>query len=125
MRTTPRLAAVARLVAPLLILMTAAAACTSGGEEPRQQPSAAEQATDKVEIRDFLFAPEAVTVPVGATVTWTNRDEFAHNVVADDRSWRSDDLGKDIPFTHTFDTAGTFSYYCGIHNYMTGRVVVR
>lgn len=132
MPTLPRPLA---LAVALLSLTAASVACTSGGAErpstsasranPGQAAQASEVATDRVEIRDFLFAPEGVSVAVGTTVTWTNRDSFAHSVVADDRSYRSDDLGQEGVYTHTFDTAGTFSYYCGIHNYMTGRVVVR
>ena len=85
---------------------------------------AAPAATDKVDIRGSAFIPDAVSVKVGAQVTWTNSDTAVHSVVADDDSFESDDLGKGDTFERTFDKAGTFAYKCGIHSFMTGSVVV-
>lgn len=79
---------------------------------------------DKVAIVDFAYKPETVKVKVGTEVTWTNQDSFAHTVTADDKSFDSKNMEKDATFKHRFDTAGTFKYFCAIHNYMTGSVVV-
>jgi plastocyanin len=38
--------------------------------------------------------------------------------------YKSAELDQSQPFTHVFDVKGTFTYHCGIHNYMTGTVVV-
>ena len=77
-----------------------------------------------VTIKDFAFDTGTLTVSKGATVTWTNADPFGHSVVANDKSFMSEKLPSGTTFQHTFDTAGTFTYICGIHPSMTGTVVV-
>jgi plastocyanin len=77
-----------------------------------------------VSIKGFAFDGKETTVPKGTTVTWTNFDNVAHSVVATDTSFVSDNLPKGATFEHTFDTAGTFSYICGIHTYMKGTITV-
>jgi plastocyanin len=79
----------------------------------------------KIEISGFAFNPATVTIKVGETVTWTNQDGAVHTVVADDNSWTSDSLGQGASFSHTFDTAGTFTYRCGVHPAMKGTVIVQ
>lgn len=79
---------------------------------------------DAVSITNFAFAPASLTVPVGTTVTWTNKDEEPHTVSADDGSFRSQGLGTGSTFTFTFTKAGTFAYICTIHPFMHGTVVV-
>ena len=78
-----------------------------------------------VVVDNFSFAPATATVPVGTTVTWTNRDDVPHNVVSPEQKFKSRVLDTDEMFSHTFDVAGTFKYYCSIHPRMTGQVVVR
>jgi plastocyanin len=87
-------------------------------------PAGQEVPNGNVPIEDFKFVPEVARVRVGDTVTWTNEDAFPHSVVADDKSFRSENFGKGGSFSHRFDTAGKFSYICGVHNYMTGTIVV-
>jgi len=84
------------------------------------QPSAAE-----VKIDNFVFGPQTLTVPVGATVTWTNKDDIPHTSVSTDGVFKSKVLDTDEKFSHTFDKAGTYPYYCTIHPKMTGKVVVQ
>jgi amicyanin len=78
-----------------------------------------------VMIDNFTFGPAAVTVPVGATVTWVNGDDIPHTVVAVDKSFRSKVLDTDETFSFTFTKAGTYEYFCSIHPHMTGKVVVK
>lgn len=77
-----------------------------------------------VAIREFAFNPPTITVHIADTVTWTNSDLFDHAVVALDKSFASPHLGGGATFSSTFTKAGTFKYLCGIHNSMTGTVVV-
>ena len=80
----------------------------------------------QVKIDNFSFGPATLTVPVGATVTWTNQDDVPHNVVsADGKDIKSPVLDTDQKFTHTFAQAGTYAYYCSIHPKMTGKVIVQ
>jgi plastocyanin len=86
--------------------------------------SPAAVAGDQVTIDNFAFAPATLTVKVGSTVTWTNKDEEPHTVAASDGSFHSPGMGTGATFTHTFSTAGTFDYVCSIHPMMHGTVVV-
>ena len=86
-----------------------------------QQPPAA---TMEVKIDNFSFGPGTLTVPVGTTVTWTNRDDIPHTVVSSEGAFKSKVLDTDEKFSFTFTKAGTFPYFCSIHPKMTGTVVV-
>jgi plastocyanin len=94
------------------------------GDAPDGVNPAAAGATQVV-VDNFSFAPAMAAVPVGATVTWTNHDDIPHNVVSPEQKFKSPVLDTDEMFSHTFDAAGTYKYYCSIHPRMTGQVVVR
>ena len=78
-----------------------------------------------VKIDNFSFLPATITVPVGTTVRWTNRDDIPHTVVSDDKIFKSKVLDTDQEYTFTFSKPGTYSYFCSIHPHMTGKVVVQ
>jgi plastocyanin len=78
----------------------------------------------EVVVDNFSFAPGTVSVPVGTTVIWTNRDDVPHNVVSTQQKFRSPVLDTDERFSHRFDASGAYEYFCSIHPKMTGRVVV-
>ena len=86
------------------------------------QPS---QANSDIKIDNFTFGPQTVTVPVGATVTWTNKDDIPHTSVSTDGLFKSKVLDTDEKFSYTFSKAGTYPYYCTIHPKMTGTIVVK
>jgi plastocyanin len=86
------------------------------------QPSAANAA---VNIDNFVFGPQTITVPVGGTVTWTNKDDIPHTSVSTEGVFKSKVLDTDEKFSYTFTKAGTYPYYCSIHPKMTGKVVVQ
>ena len=86
------------------------------------QPSASNA---EVKIDNFSFGPATITVPVGATVIWTNRDDIPHTVVSTDGVFNSKVKDTDEKFSYTFAKAGTYSYYCSVHPKMTGKVVVQ
>ena len=86
------------------------------------QPSAADVA---VKIDNFVFGPQAITVPVGTTVNWTNSDDIPHTAVSTDGVFKSKVMDTDEKFSYTFTKAGTYSYYCSVHPKMTGQVVVK
>ena len=78
----------------------------------------------QVVVDNFSFSPAAATVPSGATVTWTNRDDVPHNIVSTEKQFASPVLDTDQQFSHRFEVSGTYSYYCSIHPRMTGQIVV-
>jgi plastocyanin len=82
-------------------------------------------ANAEVKIDNFVFGPETITVPVGATVTWTNKDDIPHTTVSTDGVFKSKVMDTDEKFSYTFTKAGTYSYFCSVHPKMTGKVVVQ
>jgi plastocyanin len=82
-------------------------------------------ASVEVKIDNFSFGPAAITVAVGTTVTWTNRDDIPHTVVSDDKVFKSKVLDTDEKFSYTFAKPGTYPYFCSIHPKMTGKVIVQ
>ena len=99
---------------------------TETGEtgEPEAAPSGSEGSGDAVEIVEFKYEPEALTVPAGTTVTFTNQDVAPHTATADDDSFDTERLAKGDSAEETFDEPGTYSYYCRFHVFMKGSVVV-
>jgi hypothetical protein len=77
-----------------------------------------------VTIADFSFAPGATTIHTGDTITWTNNGPSPHTATARDGSFNTGILQKGQSGSHTFTQAGTFSYYCTVHPFMHGTVVV-
>ena len=88
------------------------------------ETTSAAASPSSVTIADFAFAPPALTVPVGTTVTWTNGDPAGHSIVAGDGSFASDTIDSGTTFQFTFDAAGEHAYICGIHPEMSGTVTV-
>ncbi len=92
---------------------------------PSTGPAASAATTGAaVAIKDFSFQPASISVVVGSTVTWTNNDTTGHTVTADDGSFDSGTVAPGATFSHTFDTAGTFTYHCNIHPSMTATITV-
>jgi plastocyanin len=111
---------VAGLAMPVMIAMLLLA--ESPSVKANDQPSAA---SAEVKIDNFSFGPQTVTIAVGATVTWTNRDDIPHTVVSTDGVFKSKVRDTDEKFSYTFTKAGTYPYYCSVHPKMTGTVVVQ
>ena len=92
---------------------------------PADAATATPVATNAITIDNFAFAPMAITVKAGTTVTWTNHDEEPHSVVSSDEPMRSPTLaGPNNTVTHTFTKPGRYNFNCGIHPFMHGTVEV-
>ncbi|HEV2435084.1 MAG TPA: cupredoxin family copper-binding protein [Verrucomicrobiae bacterium] len=79
----------------------------------------------EVTIDNFNFTPPALTVSAGTKVTWVNKDDVPHTVTSDDKLFGSRALDTDDTFSFTFQTPGTYAYYCSVHPKMTGKVIVK
>ena len=112
---------IAGVVMPVMIAMLLLFAGSSR-VTATDQPSTASVA---VKIDNFVFAPQAITVPVGTTVTWTNSDDIPHTTVSTDGVFKSKVMDTDEKFSYTFTKAGTYSYFCSVHPKMTGQIVVK
>jgi plastocyanin len=77
-----------------------------------------------VDIKNFAFSPANLTVRVGTTVTWTNKDSDAHTVTSSNGPLHSATLNTGDTYRYTFTKAGTYSYLCSIHPFMLGSVQV-
>jgi len=91
---------------------------------PTSTAAAPPVAGTAVTITNFAFTPANLTVKVGETVTWTNKDEEPHTVVANDNSFHSPGMDANATYSFTFTTPGTFDYICSIHPFMHGTVAV-
>jgi plastocyanin len=88
-------------------------------------PAAAAQAGDTdVQIDNFTFIPQRITVKAGTTVTWTNTDDIPHTVASSTKLFKSKALDTNDKFSFTFTTPGAYEYFCSLHPHMTGAIVV-
>lgn len=77
-----------------------------------------------VEIVDFAYDPEPITVKAGTEITWTNADSAPHTATAEDDSFDTSDLDQGEMGSATFEQSGSFAYICEFHPFMHGTVVV-
>jgi amicyanin len=137
-RAWRRIAALAAVSTVTLAACGASAAGTRSKPTPRA-PAAPAPATPRgavtgathapasatvVGIVNFAFTPAALTVKVGTTVAWTNKDAIAHTVHFMTGGISSSALNQNQQFTHTFTAPGTYGYICSIHPFMHGSVTV-
>jgi len=80
-----------------------------------------------VAIRDFLYYPDSIAVPQGATVSWVNCEPTGtepHTTTSDAPAWDSGEMFTGARFSHTFTTQGAFPYHCTQH-VMAAKIVVQ
>lgn len=132
-KTGPRRASSRRAFGAVLFALLALAGC--GGGDDGDGDSAAETtagapttaAEDRVEastvvLKNVKFAPAAITIKKGDTVTWNWDDgTIPHDVAFDDFKSEVQESGT---FEHTFEEAGVFDYKCTVHPTMKGSVEV-
>jgi plastocyanin len=96
---------------------------TTDGPDAVDAPSA----EASVGVKDSRFDPTDIEIAAGGTVTFTNNDPYDHTITsAADSSIEFDSgaIGQDATFEQTFDTAGTYEYFCEIHPTMRGTITV-
>jgi len=110
------------IVVSLVLLF--AFACKS----PAENPSAKHQ----VNMENFVFVPESLSIGVGDTIVWINKDAVSHTTTSGDTGvsngvWDSGVMAPGDSFKHVFPMTGNFHYYCSLHFSMgmTGRIIVR
>jgi amicyanin len=92
-----------------------------------QQNQSGASSSSAATIQNFAFSPTPLTVKVGTTVTWTNKDNVDHTVTTTSGPvmFDSKNIASGQTFSYTFTQAGTYNYICTIHPFMTGQVVVQ
>ena len=78
-----------------------------------------------VTISGFAFSPKVLTVSAGEPVTFANKDQEAHTVVAADGAFSSSGLDTNDTWTVRLTKPGTYAYFCSLHPYMKGTLIVR
>lgn len=134
------------LLAPvLLVLVLSLAACGDDGDsDTSTEPQTATETTEtnpepsgnapapsgeavqsaKVEIVDFAYDPDPVTIQTGGKVIWINRDAAPHTATAEDGAFDTGTLEQGKLKSENFKESGTYSYICEIHPTMHGTVEV-
>jgi plastocyanin len=110
-----------------LILALGAAACGSPSVVPSTQPGVQPTSAGgevEVSITNFSFEPAELSIPVGTTVRWTNKDNASHTVTSATGDWDSGRLSNGQSFSHTFTQGGAFAYQCTVHPTMKGTITV-
>jgi plastocyanin len=123
-----------RLLAVLgvaLVVATGVVLVVHEGQSADATPAAgAAKSVDTIDIKDFLYDPEATTVAVGTKITFTNRDSAPHTATSGaspkaDGVFDTGTLTKGQRKSVKVTKAGTFAYYCAIHPFMKATVIVR
>ncbi len=101
-----------------------------GGDTQKQLAAGPAKAGDKVQIKDFLFKPEAVTVAVGTKITFTNKDSAPHTATSGaspnpDGVFDTGTLKKGQSKSVKVTKAGTYAYYCALHPFMKATVIIK
>ncbi|MGH6837453.1 MAG: cupredoxin domain-containing protein [Methylocella sp.] len=81
-------------------------------------------ASSEVDIDNFAFTPKELTVKAGTAIVFRNRDDIPHLVAGAKGEFHSKALDTDDTFEFTFAKVGTYSYFCGLHPQMQGKIVV-
>src|SRR3990172_12182975 len=89
-----------------------------------QDPVVTQSDRVTVEIKGFDFVPRDLTVPVGAIVTWVNRDNVPHDATHEGGEWATAILAQGEQASLVFEEPGAFEYKCSIHPDMTAKLVI-
>ena len=119
-----------RLIVPVLACSALLAACGSD-DDATGTPDGVTQSGgggggQQVDMVDLKFEPETISVAVGDTVTWTNKENVPHNVVnkQDGEEPKSELFNEGGTYSFTPTEAGTIEYVCTIHPGMEGTLEV-
>ena len=108
------------------VLITIVTCTVAVAAKPKETPKEdkSEGTTHKIDIKNLKFSPASLDIKVGDTVEWTNSDDRDHTVVADDESFKSDNMSHGQTFKFTFKSKGKFKYSCTYHPRMKGTITV-
>ena len=111
------------LAVPVIALI--AVVVTRAVEGPSSSSTVARAGANAVVIQNFAFHPQKVTVAKGDTLKVTNADDTVHTFSAKNNSFDTGELDGGKTATVSLNQSGTFRFFCKIHNFMTGALVVK
>lgn len=82
------------------------------------------QKSEHINIKDFKFSPDNLTVHAGTKIEWTNRDDAPHNAIENNKVFESPMLGLNGQHSETLTKPGNYSYICSVHPFMIGTIKV-
>lgn len=98
----------------------------AGNQRIETQPGATTlNGSNTVQMKNFSFSPNTLTIKKGDIVVFANSDSVGHTVTANDGSFDTGNIGSGASQTLTFSKTGTFTYYCSIHPNMKGTIIVQ
>ena len=111
---------------PLLALLFVALALAGCGSSSSSSSTSTSSMAVHATIKNFAFIPNPIHVTIGQTIEWTNEDAPPHNVtyVSGPEFRSSTTLTTGATFSVKVTQAGTIHYYCSIHPWMKGTIVV-
>jgi len=99
-------------------------------QNPNTVYNTAGSATPGCEENDTCFMPSTIAIAIGETVTWENTDNAAHTATSGSSTdgpsgvWDSSLIQAGGSYSYTFDEPGSYDYFCMVHPWMQGTVVV-
>jgi plastocyanin len=111
-----------RRAVSLILVAGGLAACVS--DRPTTAPEPPAGSGNGVAIKNFAYVPPSLSVSSGTTVTWTNQDDVAHTVSAEDDKTFDAAVEPGRTFQFTAGTPGTYAYFCRFHPFMKGTLTV-
>jgi plastocyanin len=109
----------------VLAVLSISNSCTKSSTDPTGGGGSNQPGANEVWLQNRAFTPASITVAVGTTVKWTNKDSYTHNVTSSTAVFNSGSMGNGAIFTFQFTAAGTYPYTCTLHPGMAGTVIVQ
>jgi len=95
-----------------------------GYQQTAAQQGAPVTGVTHMNMQNFAYQMANMQVRAGTTVTWTNQDNVPHSITFKNGMKDSGLLYQGQSFSYTFNTPGTYQYYCSVHPYMVATVTV-
>jgi plastocyanin len=112
-RSVARVSAAALLVSTALLWTAVSPPSTAAAGTPVQ-----------IQMKNFAFAPQTISITVGQPLMWTNDDVVPHTTTANEKAWNSGEVAPGHNYTVMLTKPGTYDYACTIHTFMHAKIVV-
>jgi plastocyanin len=114
------IATIARRFALALIILALLPCSSMGQGTAKRKP-----ATHTLTIEGMQFGPATLTVKLGDSIVWVNKDMFPHTVTAKDGAFDSKQIEPGKSWTYRSVKKGTFAYVCSLHPTMQGQLQIK
>ncbi len=115
------------LIVTCLVAFAIAGCMDQSANYPTSPNPGGNPSPNTVTMSSMAFSPSTLTVSRGTTVTWKNTDGIAHTATSDAGVWDTGNMPAGSSKTFTFNTTGTYSYFCTYHRAMgmVGTIIVQ